>query len=137
MCEHCVEHYVEDRKKLNDLVMKYAGKGTKRFFSLDSQAYREGALDAKTKELLGLVASFVLRCDDCITYHLIRCKEEKVTDQELEEVLNIGLVVGGSITIPHMRRAFSVWEELKTLGAQAAPHLGKQSSQDSGVNLDG
>lgn len=133
MCEHCVEHYVENRKKSNDLVMRYAGKGTKRFFSLDSQAYREGALDAKTKEMLGLVSSFVLRCDDCITYHLIRCKEEGVTDRELEEALNIGLVVGGSITIPHMRRAFSVWEELKQLGAHGdASLLGKQASQEKG-----
>ena len=75
----------------------------------------------KTKEMLGLVSSFVLRCDDCITYHLIRCKQEGVTTEEVEEALNIGLVVGGSITIPHMRKAFKVWEDI----------------QDSEVVLDG
>ena len=113
MTEQNVREFTEDREKLNELVMNYASKNIKRFYSLDTAAYREGALDRKTKEMLGLVSSFVLRCDDCITYHLKRCKEEGVSDQELEEALNIGLVVGGSITIPHLRRAFKVWEELK------------------------
>ena len=103
----------EEREKLNELVMDYANLEVKRFYSLDSQVYREGALPAKVKELLGLVASFVLRCDDCITYHVIRCHEEGVTDEELGEALAIGLVVGGTITIPHQRRAMRVWHELK------------------------
>jgi AhpD family alkylhydroperoxidase len=114
MSDGIIETFQEERKRLNDLVMKYAGLGTKRFYSLDSQAYREGSLPAKTKELLGLVASFVLRCDDCIKYHIIRCHEEGVTNTEFEEALSIGLLVGGSITIPHQRRAFQVWEALST-----------------------
>ena len=114
MSQGIIESFQEERKTLNDLVMKYAGLGTKRFYSLDSQVYREGALPVKTKELLGLVASFVLRCDDCIKYHTIRCHEEGVTDAEFEEALSIGLLVGGSITVPHQRRAFQAWEALKT-----------------------
>jgi len=113
MSEGVVEKFQKQRQELNQLVMKYAGQGTKRFYSLDSQAYREGALPAKVKELLGLVASFVLRCDDCIKYHIIQCFEEGVSDQELEEALFIGLMVGGTITIPHQRRAMQTWEELK------------------------
>ena len=84
-----------------------------RFFALDGRSYDNGALDAKTKELLGLVASLVLRCDDCVTYHLVRCAEERVSRPELFETLAIGLVVGGSITIPHLRRAVDRWDELE------------------------
>jgi AhpD family alkylhydroperoxidase len=108
-----IEKFQTEREELNNLVMEYAGLGTKRFYSLDSQAYRDGALPSKIKELLGLVASFVLRCDDCIKYHIIRCFEEGVSDQELEEALFIGLIVGGTITIPHQRRAMQAWHELK------------------------
>jgi AhpD family alkylhydroperoxidase len=110
-----IDKFQKQREELNRLVIEYAGQGTKRFYSLDSQAYREGALPCKTKELLGLVASFVLRCDDCIKYHIIRCFEEGVSDQELEEALFIGLVVGGTITIPHQRRAIQAWHELKQM----------------------
>ena len=113
MSESIIETFQKQREELNQLVMEYAGQGTKRFYSLDSQAYREGALSCKVKELLGLVASFVLRCDDCIKYHVIRCFEEGVCDEELEEALFIGLIVGGTITIPHQRRAMQAWDELK------------------------
>jgi AhpD family alkylhydroperoxidase len=113
MTENIIETFQKEREELNDLVMKYAGLGTKRFYNLDHQTYQEGALPVKTKELLGLVASFVLRCDDCIKYHTIRCHEEGVTDSEFEEALSIGLLVGGSITIPHQRRAFEAWEAIK------------------------
>jgi len=112
-----IEKFQHERQALNELVMKYAGLGTKRYYSLDSQAYREGVLPVKTKELLGLVASFVLRCDDCITYHVIRCHEEGVSSEELEEALFIGLIVGGTITIPHQRRAMKAWDELKNKSA--------------------
>ena len=78
---------------------------TKRFFALDTKTYEPGALDAKMKELLGLVASMVLRCDDCIAYHVIRCHELGATQEEILEILNVGLIVGGSIVIPHLRRA--------------------------------
>jgi AhpD family alkylhydroperoxidase len=106
--------FQQERDRLNDIVMKYAGQGIKRFYSLDGQVYRDGALPVKTKELLGLVASLVLRCDDCIKYHIARCHETGVSDAEMEESLAIALIVGGSITIPHMRRAFAAWDELKT-----------------------
>jgi ribonuclease HI len=109
-----IKRFWEERSKLNELVLQKGGLGIKRFFNLDHQVYEKGALPAKTKELLGLVASLVLRCDDCIYYHLIRCFEEKVSDQELEESLAIGLIVGGSIAVPHLRRAFKAWEDLKT-----------------------
>jgi len=107
------EAFSAERERLNAIVMQYASLSTKRFFSLDSQVYRQGALTTQTKEMLGLVASLVLRCDDCITYHVIRCHEEGLSDAELEEVLSVGLVVGGSITIPHLRRALQVWDELQ------------------------
>lgn len=110
-----IEEFKKERDRLNEIVMKYAGLETKRFFSLDSQVYREGgALPVKIKEMMGLVASLVLRCDDCIKYHIIRCFEEKVSDQELEEAIAISLIIGGSITIPHLRRAFDSWEDLKS-----------------------
>ncbi len=106
--------FTKERDRLNEIVMKYAGLETKRFFSLDSQVYRDGALPVKYKEMMGLVASLVLRCDDCIKYHIIRCFDEKVADKELEEALSISLIVGGSIIIPHLRRAYDTWEELNT-----------------------
>ena len=107
-----IENFQQERERLNEIVMKYAGLETKRFFSLDGQVYREGAIPVKYKELLGLVASLVLRCDDCIKYHVARCHEEGVTSDEMEEALSIGLIVGGSIVIPHLRRAFEAWDEL-------------------------
>jgi len=107
-----ITEFQAERERLNENVMKYAGLTTKRFFNLDTHAYRQGALPVKVKELLGLVASLVLRCDDCITYHLIRCHQEGVTSEELEETMSIGLIVGGTITIPHLRRAWDRWDEL-------------------------
>jgi len=109
----------KDRDRLNEVVMKYVGRPIKRFYSLDSQIYRDGALPSKTKELLGLVASFVLRCDDCVTYHVIRCHEEGATSQELEEALAVGVIVGGSITVPNLRRALKTWDELKAAEVDA------------------
>jgi len=108
-----VHGFGAEREKLNELVMSYAGPNVKKFYNLDWRVYQEGALPAKVKELLGLVASLVLRCDDCVTYHVTRCRELGVTDAELEEALAVGLVVGGSVTIPHLRRAFCAWDELK------------------------
>ncbi len=101
------------RSRMNDLI---AGKGNltiNRFFALDSRAYEAGALGSKTKEMLGLVASLVLRCDDCITYHVVRCVDEGATDEELFEVFAVGLVVGGSIVIPHLRAAAARLEEVR------------------------
>ncbi len=107
-----MEQFWEERERLNRIVDEYAGLPMKRFLSLDGQMYRAGALPVKSKELMGLVASLVLRCDDCIAYHLRRCHEEGVTDAEMEESMSVGLIVGGSIVIPHLRRAFDRWKEL-------------------------
>lgn len=107
------DSFEEKREKLNELVLEKGNLEMKRFFNLDTQVYREGALTRKTKELLGLVASIVLRCDDCIEYHMRRCHEEGVSDEEMNEALSIALVVGGSITIPHIRELFDKWQGLK------------------------
>ena len=107
-----ITNFKNQREKLNAKMLARENINVKRFFGIDSAIYREGALDVKTKELLGLVASAVLRCDDCITYHLIRCAEEKVKSEELDEALSVALIAGGSITIPHLRRAYDMWEEL-------------------------
>jgi AhpD family alkylhydroperoxidase len=107
------KEFTRERERLNKVVLKYADAKIKRFFSLDCQSYRdEGALPKKVKELLGLAASTVLRCDDCIKYHLLQCAKHKVTDKELEETLSIAMVAGGSITIAHIRRAFEFWDKL-------------------------
>ncbi|MDY6914979.1 MAG: carboxymuconolactone decarboxylase family protein [Candidatus Cloacimonadota bacterium] len=106
------EDFLEERRKLTAEMIKFSGKETKRFLSLDSQVYREGALDKQTKEMLGLVASIILRCDDCIRYHLHQCYELKIESKKIEEVFSIALVVGGSITIPHIRRAIDYWNKL-------------------------
>lgn len=109
-----VQRFKEERQRLNEIILKRDNLDIKRFFALDSSVYRDGALDGKTKELLGLAASLVLRCDDCIAYHVIRAKETGLTNDEFGEVMSIGLVVGGSITIPHIRRACALWEEMST-----------------------
>jgi AhpD family alkylhydroperoxidase len=113
------KEFREARERLNEIVLNESGLTIKRFFNLDTQAYADGALPSATKELLGLVASLVLRCDDCVMYHLLRCSELGVTDQEFEETMSIGLIVGGSITIPHIRRAFKEWVALRDSGAEA------------------
>jgi AhpD family alkylhydroperoxidase len=115
-----IEEWQAEREVLNEKVLSIAGLEIKRFFSLDGQTYREGALSAKTKELLGLVASLVLRCDDCILYHTIRCHEEGVSTEEFQECCSVGLIVGGSIVIPHLRRAAARWEELRAVPASKA-----------------
>ena len=113
MPHRTMEEFKTERSELSELTLEKANLEIKRFFSLDSQAYREGALPVETKELLGLVASMVLRCDDCIFYHLDRCHEEGITTEELQDAMSIALVVGGSIVIPHLRRAVRAWEELQ------------------------
>ncbi|UCF68915.1 MAG: carboxymuconolactone decarboxylase family protein [Acidobacteriota bacterium] len=101
------------REQMNRRILDSGHLGIKRFFNLDTRADEDGALSAKTKELLGLVASTVLRCNDCIDYHLIQCAEQGVTDEEFHEALNVALVVGGSITIPHLRHAFDMLQQLR------------------------
>ena len=103
------------RAELNQEILGSDHLGMKRFFALDHQAYEPGALPTKTKDLLGLVASTVLRCDDCITYHLVRCGEEGWKRAEIIDALDVALIVGGSITIPHVRRAFARMREIEGL----------------------
>jgi len=103
------------RSEMNEEILDCGHLGMKRFFALDHQAYEPGALPTKTKELLGLVASAVLRCDDCITYHLLRCGEEGWKRDEVIDALNVALIVGGSILIPHVRRAFARMREIPAL----------------------
>lgn len=106
------------RSELNEEIMSCGHLGVKRFFALDHQTYEQGALDAKTKELLGLVASAVLRCDDCITYHLLQAAGLGWTRAEVIDALSVALVVGGSITIPHVRRAFARMREIPGLQSE-------------------
>lgn len=101
------------RERMNKRILSAKNVGIKRFFALDTRAFEGGALDAKTKELLGLVASTVLRCDDCITYHVIRCVQEGVSDTEFFEAMNVALIVGGSITIPYIRRAAATLDQCR------------------------
>ena len=110
-----LEDFQKSRTELNEEILNCGHLGIKRFFALDHQAYEPGPLDSKTKELLGLVASTVLRCDDCITYHLVRCGEVGWRRAEVIDALNVALVVGGSITIPHVRRAFARMREIQGL----------------------
>lgn len=115
-----LEAFVAERQRQNTRILDADHLGLRRFFNLDEAAYREGALDARTKEMLGLVASLVLRCNDCIDYHLIQCVQAGVTEAELLEVFNVGLVVGGSIVIPHLRHAFDTMDVLLEAAQQTA-----------------
>ena len=114
-----LEEFRTFRECMNERILGQDNLEIRRFFALDSRTYEAGALDTRTKELLGLVASLVLRCDDCITYHLVRCAEEGVSDAELFETFSVGLVVGGSIVIPHLRRAVDTLDELRRAGPEA------------------
>ena len=100
------------RERMNQKILDADNKAIKRFYSVDTIAYQPGALDVKTKEMMGLASSMVLRCDDCIKYHIIKCHENGVTKDEFFEIFSVALVVGGSIVIPHMRRAVEFLEEL-------------------------
>ncbi len=114
-----VKDFNEYRSKMNDLILQSPGnKVIKRIFGVDTLAYRDGALDAKTKEMLGLVASMVLKCDDCIYYHLEKCYEHGVTNEEMMEIFGIANLVGGTIVIPHTRRAMEFWLELNNIDKQ-------------------
>lgn len=115
-----VQDFNAYRAKMNDKLLAEDNKVLKRFFNLDTNTYQDGALSAKVKELLGLVASMVLRCDDCIRYHLGTCYELGVTRAELFEVFAIANLVGGSICIPHTRRALEYWEALEAETGQQA-----------------
>ncbi|MES2628402.1 MAG: carboxymuconolactone decarboxylase family protein [Bacteroidota bacterium] len=112
MSHPLVDDFNDYRTRMNDRIMQSDNLVIKRFFNLDTNTYANGALTTRTKEMLGLVASMVLRCDDCIKYHVEKCKEEGISTTEMEEIFSVALVVGGSIVIPHLRRAVEYWDAL-------------------------
>ena len=107
-----VKEFNDYRSKMNEVILGKDNLVIKRLFNLDTQTYSEGALNVKTKEMLGLVASMVLRCDDCIKYHLEKCKEQGCSTEEIYEIFAVANIVGGTIVIPHTRRGAEFWEEL-------------------------
>ena len=111
--DNIINEFNQYRSKMNEKLLADNNKIIKRIFNLDTNAYAEGALNIKTKELLGLVASTVLRCDDCIKYHLETCYKEGVSKEEMMEAMGIATLVGGTIVIPHLRRAYEFWEALE------------------------
>ncbi len=108
-----VDEFNEYRERMNSRILEDNNKIIKRIFNLDTNAFMKGALDVKTKELLGLVASAVMRCDDCIRYHLETCYKEGLTKEEVVETLSIATLIGGTIVIPHLRRAYEFWDALE------------------------
>lgn len=111
-----LEEFQSFRTRMNKRILGADHRAIKRFFGIDTLTYEPGALDVKTKEMLGLVASMVLRCDDCVSYHILKCKEEGVNDDELFDVFSIALTVGGSIVVPHLRRAVAFLDEVNEHG---------------------
>ena len=109
-----IKAFNEYRSRTNELILSKENLVMKRLYNLDTQTYLPGAVDTKTKEMLGLVASMVLRCDDCIKYHLLKCHEQKCSTEEIYEIFSVANIVGGTIVIPHTRRAAEFWEELIT-----------------------
>lgn len=107
-----VQDFNAYRSKMNEKIMASDSLIIKRIFNLDTNAYTEGSLDVKTKELIGLTCSLVLRCDDCVKYHLGKCKEVGLDTNQVQEAMGVATLVGGTIVIPHLRRAFEYWEEL-------------------------
>jgi len=107
------EEFNDYRSRMNERILSSDNKVIQRFFNLDTHAYSEGSLDMRTKEFIGLAASMVLRCDDCVRYHLGKCHELGISKAEIQECLSIALLVGGSIVIPHLRRAWEYWEMLE------------------------
>ena len=107
-----VNDFNEYRSKMNEKLLADNNKIVKRIFNLDTNAYQAGALDVKSKELIGLTCSLVLRCDDCVKYHLGKCKEVGFTTAEVHEAMGVATLVGGTIVVPHLRRAFEYWEDL-------------------------
>ncbi len=115
-----VQAFSDFRQRMNERILSQDNQVVRRFFALDTQTYKAGALDLKTKELLGLVASMVLRCDDCISYHIAQCKQAGVNRDEFFEAFSVALVVGGSIVIPHLRRGVDFLDQVEA--AEVPPH---------------
>lgn len=110
-----VKDFNDYRSKMNEKILSSDSLIIKRIFNLDTNAYTAGALDLKSKELIGLTCSLVLRCDDCVKYHLGKCKEVGLKTDEVNEAMGIATLIGGTIVIPHLRRAFEYWEELENV----------------------
>ena len=110
-----VENFNDYRSRMNEKIMSSESLIIKRIFNLDTNAYAEGNLDVRTKELIGLTCSLVLRCDDCVKYHLGKCHEVGLSTEEVNEAMGVATLVGGTIVIPHLRRAFEYWEELSNV----------------------
>ncbi len=110
--ENKIKEFNDYRSKMNDRILSEDNLVLKRLYNLDTNTYAEGALSTRTKEMLGLVASMVLRCDDCIKYHLGKCKEEGISSAEMFEIFAVANIVGGTIVIPHLRRAVEYWDAL-------------------------
>ena len=108
-----VSEFADFRRRMNERILSEDNQVVRRFFALDTQTYKDGVLSGKTKEMLGLVASMVLRCDDCISYHVAECRNAGVSREEFFEIFSVGLVVGGSIVIPHLRRAVDFLDQLE------------------------
>ena len=108
-----VKEFNDYRAKMNEVILRKNNKVINRLFNLDTNTYAEGALTTRTKEMLGLVASMVLRCDDCIKYHLEKCHQQNISTEEMYEIFAVANIVGGTIVIPHTRRAAEFWEELQ------------------------
>ena len=115
-----LQEFNDFRQRMNDRILEHDNQVVRRFFALDTQTYKDGALALKTKELLGLVASMVLRCDDCISYHIAQCREAGVNRDEFFETFSVALVVGGSIVIPHLRRAVDFLDQMESTGQDQA-----------------
>ncbi len=109
---HRVQEFNDFRSKMNERILAADHRAIKRFFGIDTLTYEPGALDARTKEMLGLVSSMVLRCDDCVAYHIQQCRKEGVSEAEMFDIFSVALTVGGSIVIPHLRRAVALLDEL-------------------------
>lgn len=110
-----VENFNDYRSRMNEKIMESDNLIIKRIFNLDTNAFAEGALDVRTKELIGLTCSLVLRCDDCVKYHLGKCHEIGISTKEVNEAMGVATLVGGTIVIPHLRRAYEYWEELENV----------------------
>lgn len=112
-----IDEFQDFRRQMNERILKADNRTIKRFFGVDTLTYEKGALDPKTKEMLGLVASMVLRCDDCVSYHIVQCRDLGVTEEEFFEIFSVALTVGGSIVIPHLRRAVAFLDECSNTGS--------------------
>ncbi len=124
------EEFIKFRQEMNARILEQGTLEIKRFFGIDEKTYHPGALDAKTKELMGLAVSMVLRCDDCVTYHLLEALDKGASRVELFETFTVALVVGGSIVIPHLRRAVSFLDEMKGEGKPASSN-GRVEEEDT------